>query len=233
MAMLKLHREGLIVLPPPRSVPTHLREGIKPPAHTKAGDPKPPITQPVSKLLPIVLEEVSTPSTKKLWNELIDRYHYLGYCVLRGAQLRYLIRSSHGYVAAIGFSSAAWKTKPRDKWIGWDHKTRARNLQYVVNNSRFLILPWVKSKNLASKILGLCARQLPADWEARYGYTPVLLETFVEQQRFAGTCYKAANWIRVGQTLGLGKWNKNEPVPVKDIFLYPLRSDFRTVLTAE
>lgn len=232
VAMLRLHRAGLLVLPPPSHVPAHCKGGLPPPPHTKAGDPKPNITQPVSELMPVILEKVSTPQSSKLWNELIDRYHYLGYSVLKGAQQRYLVQSSRGCVGAIGFASAAWKTQPRDTWIGWDHDTRARNLHYIVNNSRFLILPWVKSKNLASKILGLCARRLPADWEDRYGYTPVLLETFVEQERFAGTCYKAANWIRVGQTIGLGKWKKDTPLPIKDIFLYPLRSDFRTVLKA-
>ncbi|MBT9160981.1 MAG: hypothetical protein DDT26_02278 [Dehalococcoidia bacterium] len=197
----------------------------------------PPISHPVSALMPVVLEPVITQASSKLWNELIDRYHYLGYAVLRGAQMRYLIQSSFGYVGAIGFSSAAWKTRNRDAWIEWNQDSRAKNLHYIVNNTRFLILPWVQSKNLASKILGLCAKQLPTDWEQRYGYRPLLLETFVEQQRFHGTCYKAANWILVGQTTGRGKWEQKTetkiraPLPIKDIFVYPLDPDFRTILT--
>lgn len=169
----------------------------------------------------------------------MDRYHYLPFSVQKGAQQRYLIQSSAGCVGAISFASPAWKTRDRDIWIGWDQETRAKNLQYVVNNTRFLILPWVTSKNLASKILGLCARQVPQDWEARYGYRPVLFETFVEQQRFAGTCYKAANWIRVGQTTGRGKWEQKgdtkvrAPIPIKDILVYPLQSDYRQVLTEQ
>lgn len=231
--MLKLHREGLIALPPPKYNHSNHREDLKHPLHTEAGDPKDPITNPVSELMPIVLQRVTKPAESKLWNELIDRYHYLGYTVLKGAQLRYLIKSSKGYVGAIGFSSAAWKVKDRDAWIGWDNDARIANLHYVVNNSRFLILPWVKSKNLASKILGLCASKLPIDWKARYGYTPVLFETFVEKQRFTGTCYKAANWVLVGQTTGRGKWDRymKKGLPIKDVFLYPLQKNFRSILT--
>lgn len=231
VAMLKLYRAGLISLPPSqRKNPNN----IKPPAPTKASDPKASITEPVNQLTPVELEVVNKSSTR-LWNEFMDRYHYLDFSVLKGAQVRYLIRSSKGYVGAIGFSSAAWTTKARDKWIGWDHDTRVKNLRYIVNNARFLILPWVRSKNLASKILGLCAKQVPLDWEERYGYRPVLFETFVEQQRFKGTCYKAANWVRVGQTKGMGKWiKKGKPkkhLPIKDIYLYPLQKNFRKILT--
>lgn len=236
VAMLKLHRAGLITLPPSRKTPANFGGKIEPPEHTKAGDPKPAITLSVSYLMPVVLEPV-TNGTSKLWNEFMDRYHYLDFSVLKGAQLRYLIKSSQGYVGAIGFSSPAWKTKARDDWIGWDKDTRAKNLQYIVNNARFLILPWICSKNLASKILGLCAKQVPIDWEERYGYRPVLFETFVEQQRFKGTCYKAANWIRVGQTKGRGKWKQKgksrTPLPIKDIFVYPLQRNFRDILKSE
>lgn len=236
MAMLALHRAGLITLPPSRrSVHRHAAQSQQPRQHTSAGQPQDPIVQPVSELAPIQLEPVTSTSSA-LWTELVDRYHYLGYTILRGAQLRYLIRSTQGYVAAIGFSSPAWKTRDRDAWIGWDHATRAKNLHYIVNNARFLILPWVTSKNLASKILGLCARQLPQDWETRYGYRPVLFETFVEQERFAGTCYRAANWVRVGQTTGRGKWEQKgankvrAPLSIKDIFVYPLQRDYKALL---
>jgi len=163
---------------------------------------------------------------------LIQRYHYLGHRPLPGAQFRYLVQSAKGLVGALSFSAAAWKIAPRDHWIGWTAAQRQTHLHLIVCNSRFLILPWVTAKNLASKILALAARQLPTDWQRRHGFQPVLLETFVETNRFAGTCYKAANWIYVGQTQGRGKcdhWNQNV-LPIKDIYLYPVCRNFRQQL---
>jgi len=122
---------------------------------------------------------------------------------------------------------------PRDQWIGWNGEQRAQNLQLVVNNSRFLILPWVRVRGLASKILGHCARQLPSDWELRYGCRPLLLETLVDARRFRGTCYRAANWILVGQTQGRGRMDREHRahgLAPKDIYLYPLCSDVRQQL---
>lgn len=234
-ALLTLHREGILTLPPAHPVHQKLMN-VPRPTHTDQGAPRDELNEPVHRLLPLALQLVKPGPASKLWNEYIDRYHYLGYGVLKGAQLRYLIESSRGPVAAIGFASPAWKTRDRDAWIGWDHETRARNLHYVVNNTRFLILPWVHSKNLASKILSLCAKQLPKDWEQRYGYRPALLETFVEKERFTGACYRAANWIHVGQTTGRGKWEQKgehkvrAPLTIKDIYVYPLQRDVRTVL---
>ncbi len=235
-AMLAFHRQGLIQLPPPRRKAPDL-SNPKPPPRSLEGEPKAPITLPVRKLLPLTLEPVVHKSASRLWNEFMDRSHYLDYSIQKGAQQRYFIQSSHGCVAAISFASPAWKSRDRDNWIGWDQEIRSRNLHYIVNNTRFLILPWVQSRNLASKILSLCARKVPGDWEARYGYRPVLLETFVEQQRFQGTCYKAANWLRIGETTGRGKWEQKgenkvrAPLSVKDIYVYPLRTDFRAILT--
>jgi len=133
----------------------------------------------------------------------------------------------------LGFGASAWQYAPRDRYIGWTHEQRKEKLQYVVNNARFLILPWVQSKDLASKILSLASRSLADDWQQRYGYRPVLLETFVEKQRFAGSCYKAANWISVGQTKGRGKFGPagKISVPIKDLWLYPLDHNFRHLLT--
>ncbi len=167
-----------------------------------------------------------------LWNEYIDRYHYLGYKPLPGAQLRYFACSENRILALLGFGAAAWKTAARDRFIGWRPSERERNLQLIVNNARFLILPWVESKNLASKLLAMAARQLPEDWHNRYAYRPVLLETFVDTQRFTGACYKAANWIHVGHTQGRGKLDRNHQanLPTKSIWLYPLRKDFRCSL---
>ena len=124
--------------------------------------------------------------TSALWNDYIDRYHYLGYTALPGAQLRYFVRSQGQILALLGFSAAAWKVAPRDEYIGWDAQTRKKNLHLVVNNARFLILPWIRSKNLASRILSMAAGRIASDWHARYGYKPVLLETFVEKERFTG-----------------------------------------------
>jgi hypothetical protein len=171
-------------------------------------------------------------SDKRLWAELVNRYHYLGYKALSGAQLRYLIRSEGRVLGCIGWSAAAWKTAPRDLFIGWTQAQREHNLEKVINNARYLILPWVKVPSLASKALAMAAKRLPEDWQTRYGYRPVLLETFVEKERFRGTCYKAANWIHVGETKGRGRYDqKNEASqPIKMIWLYPLERNFRTVL---
>lgn len=136
-------------------------------------------------------------------------------------------------LALLGFGASAWQSAPRDQFIGWTHAQRQRNLHLIVNNARFLILPWVTSKNLASKILALAARRLPEDWQRRYGYRPVLMETFVEKNRFSGTCYQAANWTCVDQTQGRGKLGPSgkQRVPVKDLWLYPLDRHFRSSLT--
>jgi len=173
--------------------------------------------------------ELVEKADSALWNEYIDRYHYLGYTPLPGAQLRYFVKSEDQVLALLGFGAAAWKTAPRDAYVGWDASTRKKNLHLVVNNARFLILPWVRSKNLGSKILSLISKRIRADWQERYHYEPVLLETFVEKERFLGTCYKAANWVYVGDTKGRGKPDVHHEcnLPVKSVWLYPLRKDFR------
>lgn len=170
----------------------------------------------------------------RLWNNLMTTYHYLGAGPLCGAQLRYLIHSSkYGVLGGLSFSAAAWKLEARDHWIGWDEAARQKNLNRVISNSRFLILPWVKVKNLASHALGLCLKRLAADWQERYSLAPVLLETFVEKERFKGSSYKAANWICVGQTKGRGRQDRfnKHGLAIKDIYLYPLRKDAAQVLS--
>ena len=176
--------------------------------------------------------QIVTKATSALWNEYIERYHYLGYSPLPGAQLRYFITAEEQIVALTGFGAAAWQTAPRDQFIGWNHDQRKKNLYLIVNNARFLILPWIQSKNLASKILSLTIRRLPDDWEQRYNIRPVLLESFVQKNRFAGTCYKAANWIKVGETKGRGKLGPagKISVPIKDVWVYPLDKKFRLLL---
>ena len=188
--------------------------------------------QPVHELGPLSLHLVQGTAQSRLWNEYIARYHYLGCTPMSGAQLRYNVFAGGQLVACISFGASAWKLKDRERFIGWSEEHRARNLQLVVNNARFLVLPWVRSKGLASKILSRAARQLPQDWLERYGYSPVLLETFVEFERHRGTCYKAANWINVGRTSGRGKKSTSNKalIPLKDIWLYPLRKNFAAFL---
>lgn len=186
---------------------------------------------------------VRGPDESLIWNSVIYHYHYIGGCRLFGPQLRYLVYCQYGsssvepnplgrLVAALSFSGAAWRVACRDDYIGWSDAQRTANLPLVLNNSRFLILPWVQIPNLASRILGTIARQAAADWEGRYGRKPVLLETFVEQDRFRGTCYKAANWIEVGKTAGysLYGFKKRREQPSRSVFLLPLNRRFRQIL---
>lgn len=226
VAMLRMHRDGLIELPAPSRTNSNGR--IRP-QRTLMGEPGDPVTASVGRLGELELFPVKTRGDSRLWNELIDRYHYLGYQPLPGAQMRYLVFAGSRMLGALGFGASAWKVAPRDQFIGWSAEERVDKLALVVNNARFLIFPWIKSRNLASRLLSRVAKQLPDDWESRYGYRPVLLETFVEVGRFHGTCYRAANWIHVGKTQGRGKldrWKRRE-LPVKHIFLYPLCREFR------
>src|SRR6185369_9650743 len=166
----------------------------------------------------------------QIWNDLMDRYHYLGSGPLCGAQLRYLIRSeNHGWLGGLSFSAGAWRIKARDQWIGWSSTIREKNLNQVVSNSRFLIVPQWRVSHLASHVLGQAARRLAKDWQGRYGYEPLLLETFVDNERFEGTCYRAANWLEIGQTQGRGRSDRAHrgQSPVKRIFVYPLQTQAR------
>ncbi len=175
---------------------------------------------------------VSGTTASRLWNEYVARYHYLGYTPMSGSQIRYNVFAGEQLVACISFCACAWKLKDRERFIGWSEDQRQKNLQLVINNARFLVLPWIECKGLASKILSLAARQIPHDWQRRYGFSPVLLETFVEYERHKGTCYKAADWINVGRTAGRGKKSTSHKIliPAKDIWLYPLRKNFSTLL---
>jgi hypothetical protein len=229
VAMLRMEKDGLITLPPPQK---RNGNGRTRPRQTAASDPGDPISLPAGSLSELLFRPVVSRPDSSLWNELIERYHYLGYKPLPGDQMRYLVFSGPQLLAALGFGSAAWKIAPRDQFIGWSQEERSRHLHLLVNNARFLVLPWVKSRNLASRILSGVAKKLPLDWEARYGYRPVMLETFVDRERFRGTCYRAANWIFVGQTQGRGKLDRQHlhSLPVKDILLYPLHRNFRQEL---
>lgn len=221
VVLLQMHRDGHITLPPPQRPDNN---ALKKPKRTLYALPEPEVTE-----AGVLSFEIADKTTGPLWNEYIDRYHYLGYTPLPGAQLRYFVRSEGHILALLGFSAAAWKTAPRDEHIGWDSETRKKNLHLIVNNARFLILPWVRSKNLASRILSMAAKRIVIDWYERYQYQPVLLETFVEKDRFTGTCYKAANWLCVGDTKGRGKLDTEHKnlLPKKSVWLYPLRKDFK------
>ncbi len=228
VALLRMHREGLIELPAPRHKVNPCHSFAR---RTAQAEPGPLLEAVVHEIDGLRLEVVDRKGSA-LWNEYIDRYHYLGYKPLPGAQLRYFAYAGERLVGLLGFGAAAWKTGPRDEWIGWSQARRQRNLSGVVNNARFLILPWIRVASLASKLLSMASRVLPADWEGRYGYRPVLLETFVERERFTGTCYRAANWTCVGQTQGRGKLGDHRlgQVPIKTVWLYSLAKDFRAQL---
>jgi hypothetical protein len=186
----------------------------------------------------IRIEPVSSrySRTSHTWNALLEQFHYLGKGPLCGAQIRYLVESSnHGFVGALAFSAAQWRLKKREKFIGWTDAARHANLHRVVCNSRFLIVPSVRVRNLASSVLSQCLDRLADDWEQRYGYRPVLAETFVDPSRFAGTCYRAANWELVGQTAAedTAYPNGKRAEGQKDIYLYPLQRGWKKVLCAE
>ncbi len=230
VALLRMQADDLVQLPAPLHRNSNSGHLIKQTAQT---EPQTPLLNSVSELRGLHLELVSTKNDSRLWNEYIDRYHYLGHKTLPGAQLRYFARSDEGLLALFGFGAAAWKTAPRDNFIGWTPSIREQSLHLVVNNARFLILPWVQSQHLASKLLGLVARRIANDWHTRYGYRPVLLETFVEKDRFLGTCYRAANWIYLGNTQGRGKLDRTNArsIPVKSVWVFPLSKKFRQILT--
>jgi len=183
VALLRMQADGVVELPAPRRRNGNGRGYARRTAQAERGEP---VSTPACELEGLRLVAVSGRADSRLWNEYVERYHYLGYCRLPGAQLRYLAQAAGRTLAAMGFAAAAWKTAPRDTFIGWSRQQRERNLHLVAGNARFLILPWVRSRHLASKLLGMAARRLPDDWQARYGYRPVLLETFVDA-RFAGT----------------------------------------------
>jgi len=202
---------------------------------TGRADIQPAISTKLKRLSPILLTRVDKPGATAALDESVDRYHYLGYQLPFGAQLRYFIKSgaTDDILGCFQFSSPAWKMAPRDRWIGWVDDQRKANLQKIINNSRFLIFPWVEVKNLASRALSLAVKSVPDDWQGCYGYRPVLMETLVDRKRFKGTCYKAANWIHVGKTTGRGRMDRDharQGAAVKEIYVYPLSSRFRQEL---
>ena len=229
VALLRMERAGLIRLPAPRTRNGNGRPQRREPAPALS---QIPFTTPVSQLPELRLDVVATPAAAALYRQLMAHYHYLGDTPLAGAQMRYLIYCQTTVLGAMGLGASAWSIAARDQLIGWSPEQRQRQLHRIVNHSRFLLLPWVRSPHLASHVLARLVHQLPHQWQARYGYRPVLLESFVEKDRFEGTCYKAANWRCLGLTQGRGKLEKTkQPVlPLKWLFIYPLCSDFMAQL---
>ncbi|MGV1006656.1 MAG: Druantia anti-phage system protein DruA [Candidatus Nanopelagicales bacterium] len=233
----KLDQRGLIALPPRRQAPTNRMRG-----RARAVTARPPALAPsrlvctLAQLGPLTLQEVSGERAGRAWlADTLAAFHYLGFGGAVGENLQYVVRDAQARpLAGLVFGAAAWKCQDRDQFLGWSAEQRQRNLGLLANNTRFLILPWVSVPHLASWILGRVSRRLGQDWQTKYGHALAALETFVERERFAGTAYQAANWIRVGQTTGRTRQDRHTclRVPIKDIYLYPLRRDFRTALQA-
>jgi hypothetical protein len=234
-ALLALHRRGLIALP---EAEESCFKRVGPQLPTEGPIVAAELRCTLKELGEINIVAVSSRyhTRSQIWNQLMEQFHYLGKGPLCGAQIRYLVESSrYGWVGALAFSAAQWRLKKRDEYIGWTEAARRANLNRVVCNSRFLILPSVQVPNLASHALSLCTQRLAEDWTARYRYAPVLAETFVDPSRFAGTCYQAANWLRVGQTVARPTAFPNGKAAQgpKDIYVYPIRSDWKQVLCEE
>lgn len=235
--MLKLEARGWIQLPARRQDPVNRMRAKQITAPPRI-EPSETIAGSLTDLLPLTLSEVSIqkqPEQRALFDALLHHYHYLGHRGSVGENMQYLARDRQGNpLACVLFGAAAWQCRARDEHIGWDAPTRGRRLCYVANNTRFLILPWVRVPHLASHLLGRITRRLSADWQHKYGHPIYLLETFVDTSRFPGTCYRAANWRPVGQTTGRTRQNKTmvAQAPPKAVWLYPLRPDFRQALCA-
>ena len=226
--LVKLNERGLITLPPRRQVPSNrmASRAIQLPLWDKT-----PVYGPLQSLGPLTIREIGAdPAARYQFSSALAEFHYLGYRGTVGENLQYMVMDATGrLLACLLFGSAAWRCRPRDDYIGWTPEQRARNLYLLTNNTRFLILPWVRVPHLSSRILGQVLRRLSADWENKYGHPIALMETFVERDRFAGTSYKASNWIRLGSTTGRSRQDREHTlrVPIKDVYLYPLCRRFR------
>jgi hypothetical protein len=225
--LVKLDARGLIQLPARRRAPSNRMAARQVPRQLWDSTP---ITGNLRDLEPLTLREISTDSAARIrFSAALAEFHYLGYRGTVGENLQYAVTDKYGrLLACLLFGSAAWKCKPRDGFIGWNPEKRQRNLHRITNNTRFLILPFIRVPHLASCVLGRVLRRLSADWQNKYGHPILLVETFVERERFAGTSYKAANWIRLGSTTGRSRQDcrRTIQVPVKDVYLYPLHPRF-------
>jgi len=229
--MLELHRAGHIALPEKKQSPPNFLAKRRRPATDFALDQS-PVECGLKELQPLRIKQVRRTEEDGLYNGLIERFHYLGYTQPVGEHLKQIAFAGDRPVACLGWSSIPWHIGPRDKFIGWSPAVRRKNLHLAAYNTRFLILPWVKVKHLASHILGLAMRTISDDWQRAYNHPIYYLESFVDTGRFAGTCYKAANWKCLGQTTGRGIKDKKHIVSLsrKDVLGYPLSRDFREKL---
>jgi hypothetical protein len=231
--LVKLDSRGLIQLPARRRAPSNRMAARHAPRQLWDSTP---ITGTLRDLEPLTLREISTDGAARIrFAAALAEFHYLGYRGTVGENLQYAVTDKEGrLLACLLFGSAAWQCKPRDGFIGWNPEQRQRNLHLITNNTRFLILPFVRVPHMASWILGRVLRRLSGDWQQKYGHPIVLVETFVERERFAGTSYKAANWLRLGSTTGRSRQDRQHTldVPVKDVYTYPLNRRFRWELSA-
>ena len=225
----RLDAAGVLTLPEKKPTRRIGRTTTVP--HTARGNPGAPLVGRVEAFAPVHVEIVQRRDERLLFRELVGRHHYLGYAIPYGARIQYLVSVSKPAPTVVGcvqFSSAAWRLRARDQWIGWDDTTRARQLPHVVTNSRFLLVPWAHVQNLATTTLSLALRRLPADWQARYAVEPLLVETFVDPARYTGGCYRAANWVALGETAGRGRGDRTHQrhgASPKRLWVYPLRRD--------
>lgn len=224
----KCETRGLLELPPPSAQsPPGRRVPLRAVPHSRK-----PIAAGLNELMPVRVEPVVDVGQIDLFKCLLSRYHYLGMSTV-GKNIAYMARDRFDRpLACLLFGSAAWKCACRDQFIGWDAEVREARVNLITNNSRFLVLPWVEVPHLASHILSKVARRVSRDWREKYGHCVHMLETFVERDRFLGTCYRAANWIRLGHTAGRSRndIHFNMSVPVKDVYVYPLSKNFREAL---
>lgn len=231
--LLKLEQRGWVRLPERRMISPN-RHRLRAPA-PRDWD-RTPITGSLAELSSVEIEEVSQArGAREELRAVLARFHYLGYRAPAGENLQYVVRDRAGrLLAGVVFAGAAWKCAARDQWIGWQRRQREARLNRIANNVRFLLPPWVQVPHLASWILGALGRRIAGDWQVKYGHPVVLLETFVERDRFAGTCYRAANWVRIGETTGRSRADRHRTlqVPVKELYVRPLRPDFRAALGA-
>jgi hypothetical protein len=231
--LLKLHERGLVTLPPRRQTPVN-RMGLR--GRSAVAWDQEPVHCPLEELRPLRLEEVSRQREgRQLLKSALEEFHYLHQAGTVGENVQYCLKDRRDRPLAFAlFGAAAWKCQDRDQFIGWSTEQKERNLGLVANNTRLLILPWVRVQHLGSWLLSRISRRISQDWQRKYGHRVVVLETFVEQGRFRGTVYQAANWQRAGRTKGRTRQDRRRQMqaPVKEIYLYPLHSKFRDVLRA-
>ena len=233
----RLEAQGSIRLPAKREQYSHHRTNaeVSTPVLSSRTAAQSPLKGSLKALGPVRLVPLGGKADRALWNEYVERYHYLGYKRPFGYRQRYFVEAEQRRLGCVLLSGASRALGARDHWIGWDDRQRMKNLPWVLNNNRFVLFPWVQISNLASHVLGQLARRAGDDWQQRWGYRPVLLETFVDPRRFQASCYRAAGWKRLGRTTGegLARAGKQYQTTSKLIFAKPLQADFRRLLCSD